>query len=257
MKNAYNLNGLIQWDESQLEFRDHISKLIPIKVRSILEKENRGWIMKRVETPVLIPSGMINPNYTADDVWNVENPYTKDIRLPTPIAMTLRPETTPGTYIALQNMLNHNEVIPPICVWQVGKSFRREHDQPTKFMRLKEFNQLEFQCLYAEGTMNDYQYAVRQPLADMVNTMLNRPVRIVNSDRLPSYSKKTIDIEVNVDPKTDRWMEVCSISLRTDFPDKLHFSTKNGPITKDAFVLEIAFGIDRLVYIHTANETDI
>ncbi len=43
------------------------------------------------------------------------------------------------------------------------------------------------------------------------------PLRIVLSDRLPDYSLKTIDIEVF---NNDKWMEICSVSLRKDFSYK-------------------------------------
>lgn len=71
------------------------------------------------------------------------------------------------------------------------------------------------------------------------------PARIVESDRLPSYSLRTMDIEVFND---DKWMEVCSISKRTDFPQKARIHVKDRVIEKDLLVLEIALGSDRLLY---------
>lgn len=233
------MNGLLQWNEQQLEFRDYLNRVIPYAVKDILLRENKAWMFKRIETPVLLPTRLISSNYTSEDVWKVEDSE-----------LTLRPETTPGTYDAMQQMLTHQEIMPPVCVWQVGKSFRREQDQPTKFMRLKEFNQMEFQCLYSEGTLNDYQEAVLEPLGHDISGVLKADTRIVDSDRLPAYSKRTVDIEV-FDTVADRWMEVCSVSLRTDFPQKLSFTGKGGvAVTKDALVLEIAVGIDRLVYLN-------
>lgn len=67
------------------------------------------------------------------------------------------------------------------------------------------------------------------------------PARVVPSDRLPSYSLTTMDAEVD---NGDKWMEVCSISKRTDFPAKARF----GERTVDILVLEIAIGLDRCVY---------
>lgn len=34
---------------------------------------------------------------------------------------------------------NHSKTRLPLCVWQAGRSYRREQEQPTKQMRLKEF----------------------------------------------------------------------------------------------------------------------
>ena len=79
--------------------------------------------------------------------------------------------------------------------------------------------------------------------------MVGFPARIVESDRLPSYSKRTMDIEVD---NGDKWMEVCSISLRTDFDKKAIFQAKKKVVEKELLVLEIAFGLDRLVYNYFA-----
>lgn len=67
------------------------------------------------------------------------------------------------------------------------------------------------------------------------------PTRIVIADRLPSYSLKTIDIKVW---NADKWMEVCSVSLRNDF--KYQPSINNKPIP--CLVLEIATSLDRIIY---------
>jgi glycyl-tRNA synthetase len=140
---------------------------------------------------------------------------------------------------------SHSGHKPPICVWQAGKSFRREAEQPTKHMRLKEFYQQEFQCIYTADTKNDYHTAVLEPVRKMIAQAIPFPTRIVASDRLPAYSQITMDVEVW---NNDKWMEVCSISRRTDFPDKARFVTKNGTVEKDILVVEIAIGLDRCVY---------
>ncbi len=108
-------------------------------------------------------------------------------------------------------------------------------------MRLKEFYQQEFQCLFTSDTKNDYHAAVLQPLCEMVAKYVCLPTRIVDSDRLPDYSIKTSDIEVD---NGDKWMEVASISLRKDFTTPAKFS--NGD--KSILVLEVAIGLDRCVY---------
>ncbi len=196
-----------------------------------------------------------------------------------PTSLVLRPETTPSSYVYAQHLLNsHSGVKPPFVVWQTGKSFRREQDQVTKNMRLKEFYQQEFQCIYTADTMNDYHTAVLEPVRKMLGEMIGVPTKIVESDRLPSYSETTMDVEAwCVDPKMDngtdalepfeiarggsgadeipsqplgygRWMEICSISRRTDFPQKAKFQTKKKIVEKDLLVLEIAIGLDRCVY---------
>jgi hypothetical protein len=47
----------------------------------------------------------------------------------------------------------------------------------------------------------------------------------------------------------DAMMEVCSISRRTDFPQKARYENKQRAVVeKDILVLEIAIGLDRCVY---------
>lgn len=75
----------------------------------------------------------------------------------------------------------------------------------------------------------------------MLMNIVGLPTRIVLSDRLPDYSLKTIDVEVF---NGDKWMEICSVSLRNDFP--IQPIIKNKPT--ECYVLEIAIGIDRLIY---------
>lgn len=141
----------------------------------------------------------------------------------------------------MENILSKSEVLPPFVVWQVSKSFRREQDQPTKHCRYKEFYQQEFQCLYSADTKNNYQESTIADIAVMFQEILSLNVRIVLSDRLPEYSIKTIDIEVY---NGDKWIEICSVSLRKDFSYKPMIKSKEVP----CLVLEIAIGIERLIY---------
>ncbi len=94
------------------------------------------------------------------------------------------------------------------------------------------YNQIgdaEFQCIYSATTANDYQAAILPKLQAMFERLLGN-CSIVESDRLPAYSLKTMDIERG-------GMELASVSLRTDF-------------SENARVLEIAIGLDRVVSKH-------
>lgn len=235
METLYNVNSLIIWEEKELRIRRFIEDTIKEEVKSILLKENQAWKFYQIEAPCLIPLSLINPNYTSEDVWLQEKSEDEKEQL------VLKPETTPSSYVYAQHILNSNRCMPPLVVWQISKSFRREQDQVLKNMRLKEFYQQEFQCIYSADTMNDYQEKILEPLRKMVEDILALPTRVVESDRLPSYSLRTMDIEVY---NNDKWMEVCSISKRTDFPQKFKFKNNE----KDLLVLEIAFGPDRMLY---------
>jgi glycyl-tRNA synthetase len=80
----------------------------------------------------------------------------------------------------------------------------------------------------------------------MIAALIHLPTRIVPSDRLPAYSETTMDVEVD---NGDKWMEVCSISRRTDFPMRYRTQTRKGEVHEhEVRVLEIAIGLDRCVY---------
>ena len=240
MEQVFETNGLVFWSEHEVKLREQARNFFADRLNAALIDINPAWRMIMVEAPLLTPRELLNVNYTDDDIWAQTSHNDAGDNL------ALRPETTPGTYAYMQHLLNnHTGVKPPVCVWQAGKSFRREQVQPTKHMRLKEFYQQEFQCLYTADTANDYHTAILEPVSKMIGDFVMLPTRLVESDRLPSYSEITMDVEVD---NGDKWMEVCSISRRTDFPQKLTFQGKKGVVEKDALVLEVAIGLDRIVY---------
>lgn len=239
MINLYNTNSLVFWEEKDIRLKRQIEENLKEDVKSILLEQNPQWKFFQIEAPSLIPIELINPNYTADDIW------VQETKSDTETQLALKPETTPSSYLYAEHLLESNRVIPPFVVWQTSKSFRREQDQTIKHMRLKEFSQTEFQCIYTADTMNDYQENVLEPLRKMFQNILAMECRIVESDRLPDYSLRTMDIEVW---NEDKWMEICSISKRKDFTKKAVFQAKNKVVEKDLLVLEIATGLDRLIY---------
>lgn len=224
MDTLYNRNGLVFWTQREIQLRNSFVDYFVSELGAALKMENRAFEMIQVEAPLLTPKEFINPNYTANDFYAVPTCVNSNYDL------VLRPETTMGSYQYAKWLLEHTETKTrmPICIWQHGKSFRKEQDQVTKNMRLKEFYQLEFQCIYGLTTANDYSVNVIPQVRRFMSDMIG-PCRIEDSDRLPNYSEKTVDV---VCEKTD--MEVCSISVRNDFPN--------------AKVLEVAIGTDRCVY---------
>nr|WP_210299226.1 aminoacyl--tRNA ligase-related protein [Rhizobium sp. BK379] len=220
---------------------DHMVRFFSEEVRTFLRSVNPAWDVRRVEAPALTPRALISDAYTNADIWAQEQ------MTETEAPLVLRPETTPSTYVYMQHILgNHSRTRLPLCVWQAGRSYRREQEQPTKHMRLKEFWQLEFQCAYTADSGNDYHAAALEPVRRMIAALIPLPTRIVPSDRLPAYSQTTVDVEVD---NGDKWMEVCSISRRTDFPERYRTQPKKGPVVEqDVLVLEIAIGLDRCVY---------
>lgn len=220
MYSWYNKNGLLFWTEKEILLREEFYRRIVYELKQSLRSQNRAFEFVQIEAPIITPNELINKNYASEDVWKIDDEFT------------LRPETTMGSYVAAKELIMTHEDIRtklPFCIWQHGKSFRREQNQELHYMRLKEFYQLEFQMLYSPTTMNDYSVTIIPSVSSIISNLIGMDTRIEQSDRLPDYSEHTVDVMVN---KTN--MEVCSISKRKDFQD-----VKN---------LEVAIGTDRLVY---------
>lgn len=219
MLSLYDPNGLVFWSEKEIRLRRQMEEYFVSSLTECLKIQNRAFDFFQCEASLLTPKELINPNYTADDVF-----------CPTP-DLVLRPETTMGSYAYARHLMNphHDRKIRmPLVIWQHGKSFRNEQDQPLTKMRLKEFYQLEFQILYDVKTANDYSLTVNPAVRDMIENFIGE-CRIEDSDRLPDYSESTIDI---VCVRSN--MEVCSISKRKDF--------------EGAKCLEVAIGTDRIIH---------
>lgn len=218
MENFYNKNGLIFWNEEEIKLRRMFEEQFSTNILNSLRKQNSAFQMVQIEAPILTPREFVNKNYTDDDMFVVDD-------------LVLRPETTMGSYIYAKELLSsYNDIKykPPIIVFQHGKSFRKEQDQATKFMRLKEFYQLKFQIIYGLTTQNDYSIKLFPEIQKMISDFIGE-CRLEESDRIPDYSEATMDIICN---KSD--MEVCSMSKRKDF--------------EGYKVLEIAIGTDRCIY---------
>lgn len=237
MEFIYDYNCLPFYSEEDLVQRQRFTTALASHVRRLLLATNPAWSFHQIEAPTLIPRALVNPNYTEQDIWVQQTASEADPAR----ALVLKPETTPSTYAWLLEKLRHQVLRPPVCVWQLSKSYRREDDQPTKHCRFKEFYQQEFQCLYTADTKNDYFSAIIKDLATAFMSEVCCPTRLVVSDRQPSYSDRTWDIEVW---NAEKWMEVASISVRHDFPAPIKIKQKEVPCK----VLEIATSPDRLTY---------
>ena len=224
MLSLYNRNGLLFWTEEQIRLRNRFVEHLLDRLRVTLHSMNSAFVFRQIEAPILTPMEWMNHNYTSQDIFIADETAGS-----TPLV--LRPETTMGSYAAAKHILSPYNIPKtrlPLVVWQHGKSFRREQDQVTKNMRLKEFYQLEFQVLFGLSTANNYM----PPIISDINAALIEligPCRIEKSDRLPDYSEETIDI---ICDETN--MEVCSISKRKDF--------------SEAQNIEIAIGTDRCIF---------
>ena len=220
-------NGLVYQTEYDIVVRDMFITLISAQLREAMQQLNPSICFTRVETPVLVPGDIVASHVDAKfPLWKAAS--SDD-------ALFLRPESTNGTYEMFHVLFPQKPQLAkrlPLCLWQVGLSFRVEQDKSFKHLRFKQFYQMEFQLAYAEGTKADYHShavaAMQKILARYFPACDVHPVDMRDCpEEMPFYSLKTTDLYL------DDW-EVVAISDRTDF---------------DHPVLEISCGLDRLVAI--------
>lgn len=225
----YGIESLRFYDEDELLMRDMLVSRISSIVKNTLLSINGAWTFHRVEGPTLIPRHLVNSSYDEDDIFITQIVKANQ-------TLVLRPETTASSYLCAEKLLSKQKL--PMCVWQLGKSFRVEKSDGATAAKLRfnEFHQLEFQCIYSVGTKADYRARLIPEVSKEISRFLMLNTRQVESDRLPSYSESTLDIEV---PYNGEWKEVASCSIRNDFSENTR-------------VCEIAIGIDRLTEIYAA-----
>ncbi len=221
-KAHYELGGLRFWDENEIELRETVVKRLSGVIKRELININPSFRFFQVECPILTPQLHINSEYDADEVFQTNH---KDL--------ALRAETTASSYMMASKIKGRL----PICVWQVGKSFRREtNDGATASkLRFNEFYQLEFQCIYPDDTKADYRELMIDPISMELGRLTKTEISTLDSDRLPSYSESTLDLESHYNGKP---MELASFSIRNDYP-----------YTPNSKVFEMAFGLDRIVEV--------
>lgn len=228
-----NLAGLRTWRQSELRLRRRIADTLVETAETTLRDINRAWAFEEIEAPTMMPVERMSSAYTSDDIFLLQDAPggTKQ--------WAMRAETTDGTYCAAVQILRSTNLKPPVCLWQMGTSYRREKSDgaTAEKLRFNAFTQLEMQCVLMEDTAFDIATPLREALLMQVHRITGLETRLVESDRLPSYSTETIDIECLL-PNGD-WREVASTSRRTDFPQI--------PGNKPMKVVELAFGMDRMV----------
>lgn len=222
----YQLGGLRFWTQEEIEAREAFTLAASRLVTRTLSTMNPAWRHFRTEGPCLSPRDRISDAYSDDDLFRTNHAAGGG-------DLYLRAETTPSSYAVARHIGGKL----PLCIWQVGKVFRRETNDGASAAKLRfnDFWQLEFQCIYAEGTKADYRGKLLDVLTPMVSRFTGADVRVVPSDRLPSYSLSTLDIEVT---HRGNWREIASCSIRTDY-------------MPGALVCETAFGLDRVATIAT------
>ena len=198
-----------------------------LALRNALVGINGAWQFERVEGPTLTPQEHVNPEYDETDLFMLQAKIAGR-------SASMRAETTASSYAYARHLLRSGARKMPLCVWQAGKSYRREQNDGARAstLRFNEFWQCEFQCIYRTDTKADYASGAIPAVQYAIAALVGGETRVVPSDRLPGYSTQTDDIECMW---RGAWKEMASVSRRTDF--------------EGASVLEIAVGLDRLVMV--------
>ena len=230
----FKTGGLRFWDEREILQRQQAIETLHQAISFCLTSLNPAWQFHRVEGPLITPREHVNQSYDGSDIWELTAPVAGE-------PACLRPETTASSYLYAKHLLTSGLAKTPLCVWQTGKSFRRETNDgasPSK-LRFNEFYQGEWQCIYKVDTKADVRGTVLPVVGKAIQKIVgaSRYV-VVQSDRLPNYSRETLDIEV---PHLGKWKEMASVSIRTDFP------------IDGLVVLELAIGLDRLISVEGAS----
>jgi glycyl-tRNA synthetase (class II) len=228
-----DLEGLRFWRQSELRLRRRIRDVLVETVSTTLLDLNQMWAFEEIETPPMMPKDRMNAAYDRSDVFMLQDAPGGTSE------WALRAETTEGTYATAVQILRSTRMRPPLCVWQMGQSFRREtSDGATAAkLRLNAFVQLEMQCIHAVDTKADIATAVRDALVPVVGRITGLPTRLLlQTARVPAYSTETVDVECLL--PDGEWREVASTSKRIDFPEI--------PGQRPCTVFEVAFGADRM-----------
>lgn len=214
MKNCFS-NATVMWNEREILRRESLIREIPVLLLNIWRELNPAVQMERIETPILTPANFLQGHIDAK--FELIDAGKRGY---------LRPETTAGTYEAMRLRFEHESQMKkrlPLCLWQVGLSFRDEAKPDTmraSKLRLVQFYQIEFQLFASHGSKAPY---INAALEQLVRTYGGN---VIHADELPHYSESTLDWHID-------GLEVAGCSIRKDWPH--------------GTVFEIAIGLDRLI----------
>ena len=214
MKNCFT-NATVMWNEREILRRESLVWEIPAMLLDVWRSLNPAVQMERVETPVLTPAEYLTGHIEAK--FDLINAGRRGY---------LRPETTAGTFEAMRLRYEQEAQMKkrlPMCLWQVGLSFRDEENPDTmraSKLRLVQFYQMEFQLFASYGSKAPYLETALDALTKTYGGTYDP------ADELPHYSEKTLDWHIG-------GLEVAGCSVRKDWAH--------------GTVFEVAIGIDRLV----------
>lgn len=175
----------------------------------------------------------------------------------------LRPETAQGIFINFLNIINTSNPPIPFGVGQVGKAFRNEVTPGNFIFRTKEFEQMELEFFIKPKEQNKWFIFYVNKINEFFKILGLSPRNIkeieVPKKELAHYSSRTIDFEFNF---PFGWEELLGIANRKDFDlvkhskhsnKLLEYIDKKNNEKYIPHIIEISFGVERLLYAIIAN----
>lgn len=163
----------------------------------------------------------------------------------------LRPETATSTYQFVPKLYALAPSSTHIKIYQIGKSFRNEISPRNSLLRSREFTQAEFQHIILDPELlsdpdkiRNIFIALRDVTLDIFKSF-NIPASKLrlkqhSEEELIFYAQDAWDIEVNL--QGHGWTEIAGIHHRGTH------DLKSSQFKHEPIVLEVAIGIDRLLY---------
>ena len=168
----------------------------------------------------------------------------------------LRPETAQGIFVNFKNVMRTTRKKLPMCIAQIGKSFRNEITPGNFTFRTREFEQMELEFFCKPGEdLKWHKYwkeFCKNWLLTLGMTENNLRLRDHSKEELSHYSNATTDIEYAF---PFGWGELWGIADRTDFDLKQHMEhskedmTYLDPETNERYIpycIEPSVGADRV-----------
>lgn len=173
----------------------------------------------------------------------------------------LRGETCQAIFVNYDNIAKALRKAPPFGVLQIGKAFRNEVTVKQFLLRVREFEQMEFEFFFDPKDGKDWYSHWQQKFMGMLTDVFGLSSDRLRLRELPAeershYAKAQGDIEFQL-PSGD-WLELSPLNHRGDYDLSRHtqFSGKRlihyDQDSKSHFtpnVIETSFGVGRLFYV--------
>jgi glycyl-tRNA synthetase len=173
----------------------------------------------------------------------------------------LRGETCQAIFVNFSNIAKAMRKAPPFGVLQIGKAFRNEVTVKQFLLRVREFEQMEFEFFFDPADGKEWYEIWQEKFFSLLTGTFGLPKDKLRLRELPPeershYAKAQGDIEFRL-PNGD-WIELSPMNHRGDYDLSRHaeFSGKNlshfDQATNKHFVpnvIETSFGVGRLFYV--------